>query len=295
MHKLDIRGSLVAIVTPMTSSGDIDHEAFDRLIDWHVEAGTAAIVVVGTTGESATLSPDEHRRLVEHCVEAAEERIPVVAGTGSNNTEEALMFTESARECGAAAALLVTPYYTRPSQEGLYAHYARIADRVDIPQILYNVPGRTACDLQLETVARLAEHDNIAGIKDATGSKARGLELIKELGSRLRIYSGEDGLSRELMLAGADGTISVTANVAPELMAKMCAAALAGDDKLAAELDARLEGLHSSLFLEANPIPVKWALAQMGRIQAGIRLPLTELNARYQLQVTEALQQAGIG
>lgn len=289
-----LRGSLVAIVTPMSENGSLDLDAFDRLVDWHVDAGTSGIVVVGTTGESATLSTEEHCDLVAHCVRSVNQRVPVIAGTGSNNTQEALYFTQSAKEHGADACLLVTPYYTKPSQEGLYQHFKLIAESVDIPQILYNVPGRTACDLSLETVQRLAQIDNIVGIKDATGDLARGLELIASCSEQLVIYSGEDGISLPLMLGGGDGVISVTANVAPQLMAQMCAAALEGNEEVARSIDERLALLHQNLFLEANPIPVKWALQRMGMIGAGIRLPLVELNREYHVQVLDALNQAGI-
>ena len=289
-----ITGSIVAIVTPMLSDGALDLPAFNRLLDWHIESGTDGIVVVGTTGESATLTTAEHCDLIAHCVEYVAKRVPVIAGTGSNSTEEALFFTDSAREHGADACLLVTPYYNKPSQEGLYQHFKLIAETIDIPQILYNVPGRTACDLKIETVERLAGLKNIVGIKDATGDVARGKELIKRCGDRLAVYSGEDAISRELILAGAAGTISVTANVAPVLMARMCALALAGDAAAAAAVDAKLALLHQQLFLQANPVPVKWALQQMGRIKSGIRLPLVELDQQYHVQVLEALAQAGI-
>ncbi|MEC8331307.1 MAG: 4-hydroxy-tetrahydrodipicolinate synthase [Pseudomonadota bacterium] len=292
--KTRIQGSLVAIVTPMTERGTLDLRTFDRLLDWHIESGTDAIVVVGTTGESATLSPAEHCELVSHCVSYVNHRIPVVAGTGSNNTREALEFTSDAVNSGADAVLLVTPYYTRPSQEGLYQHFKVIAESVDLPQILYNVPGRTACDLSFETIARLTEFDNIVGIKDATGDLETGLRLTEAYGDRLAIYSGEDGLSRELILAGADGTISVTANVAPSLMSQMCAAALAGDQAQAEQLDGSLTLLHESLFLEGNPVPVKWALAQMGMISPALRLPLVELSSRHHAQISNALAAAGI-
>ena len=292
--KTRIQGSLVAIVTPMTERGTLDLRTFDRLLDWHIESGTNAIVVVGTTGESATLSPAEHCELVSHCVSYVNHRIPVVAGTGSNNTREALDFTSDAVSSGADAVLLVTPYYTRPSQEGLYQHFKVIAESVDIPQILYNVPSRTACDLSFETIGRLTEFDNIVGIKDATGDLQTGLKLIEAYGDRLAVYSGEDGLSRELILAGAGGTISVTANVAPLLMSQMCAAALAGDQAQAEQLDGSLTLLHESLFLEGNPVPVKWALAQMGMISPALRLPLVELSSRHHAQISNALAAAGI-
>ena len=289
-----IRGSIVALVTPMRADGSLDLAAFDRLIDWHVESGTHAVVVAGTTGESATLSVQEHCDLVAHCVKVTGNRIPVIAGTGSNNTEEALYFTESARQHGADACLLVTPYYNKPSQEGLYQHFKAVAERVDIPQILYNVPGRTACDLSLETVEKLANLVNIVGIKDATGDSPRGLRLIQRCGKRLAIYSGEDAITLPLMEGGADGTISVTANVAPELMAEMCSLALSGDNENARKIDKKLGLLHKNLFLEGNPTPVKWALRQMGLIEKGIRLPLVELGAKYHIQVIKALKQAGI-
>lgn len=290
----NIQGSLVAIVTPMHSDGSLDLPTFDRLLEWHISEGTDAVVVVGTTGESATMTSVEHCDLVAHAVQTVNKRIPVIAGTGSNNTVEALEFTESALKCGADAALLVTPYYNKPSQEGLYQHFKIIAESVAIPQILYNVPGRTACDLALETVERLADVDNIVAIKDATGDIVRGQQLIEKCGDRLAVYSGEDAITLPLMLSGADGTISVTANVAPGLMAQMCALALAGDAAGAKAIDDSLALLHKNLFLEANPIPVKWALQQMGLIKAGIRLPLTELDARFHVQVSESLQQAGI-
>ena len=289
-----IRGSIVALVTPMQADGSLDLVALDRLIDWHVENGTHALVVVGTTGESATLSVQEHCDLVAHCVQVTGKRISVIAGSGSNSTEEALYFTKSAQQHGADACLLVTPYYNKPSQEGLYQHFKAVAEAVDIPQILYNVPSRTACDLALETVDRLADLDNIVGIKDATGDVARGKQLIQRCGDRLAIYSGEDAITLSLMMGGADGTISVTANVAPALMAKMCSYALSGDSQRAGEIDERLGLLHRNLFLEANPSPVKWALWKMGLIKKGIRLPLVELDAKFHIQVIEALVRAGI-
>ena len=290
----NVRGSIVALVTPMQADGSLDLVALDRLIDWHVESGTHALVVVGTTGESATLSVQEHCDLVAHCVQVTGRRISVIAGSGSNSTEEALYFTESARQHGADACLLVTPYYNKPSQKGLYQHFKAVAEAVDIPQILYNVPSRTACDLALETVDRLADLDNIVGIKDATGDVARGKKLIQRCGDRLAIYSGEDAITLSLMMGGADGTISVTANVAPALMAKMCSYALSGDSQRAREIDERLGLLHRNLFLEANPSPVKWALWKMGLIKKGIRLPLVELDAKFHIQVIEALVRAGI-
>ena len=289
-----LQGSLVAIVSPMREDGNLDLAAFDRLIDWHVNSGTSGIVVTGTTGESATLGTEEHCKLVEHCVKTVDGRIPVIAGTGSNNTEEALLFTRSAQEHGANACLLVTPYYTKPSQEGLYQHFSLLAESVDIPQILYNVPGRTACDLSLATVQRLAEHHNIVGIQDATGDLQRGLELINTCGDKLAIYSGEDALSLPLLVGGADGVISVTANIAPAQMAAMCAAAIVGNEQAARQIDNKLALLHKNLFLEANPVPVKWAMSKMGLIEAGIRLPLVRLHTDFHAQVLAALEQADI-
>jgi len=290
----DITGSIVALVTPMLNDGRVDLEAFDRLLEWHVESGTSAVVVVGTTGESATLTPVEHCDLVAHAVARSAGRIAVIAGTGSNSTDEALYFTREALSQGADAALLVTPYYNKPPQEGLYQHFRLIAEQVAIPQILYNVPGRTACDLSLDTVRRLADMDNVVAIKDATGNLERGVELVREVGDRLLVYSGEDPISLPLILAGGKGTISVTANVAPRLMAQMCRSALANDEAAARAADAKLAALHKNLFLQANPIPVKWALKRMGLIGPGIRLPLVELDAEFRLQVEQALTQAGI-
>ncbi len=289
-----IQGSIVALVTPMHEDGSLDLGSFDRLVDWHVEAGTSAIVVVGTTGESATLTAQEHCDLVAHCVETARGRLPIIAGTGSNNTAEAVYFTESARAHGADACLLVTPYYNKPSQEGLFQHFRALAEAVAIPQILYNVPGRTAGDMSVETTVRLAQLDNIVGIKDASGDIARGLELREACPADFAVYSGEDAISLPLILGGGQGTISVTANVAPDLMAQMCTLALAGDTEGAKRVDDRLRALHESLFLEANPVPVKWALAKMGMIERGIRLPLVELDANFHIQVCDALAQAGI-
>ena len=290
----NLKGSMVAIVTPMNSDGKLDRATFNKLVEWHHSEGTSAIVVVGTTGESATLSVQEHCDLVSYCVEAADKRIPVIAGTGSNSTEEALYFTSSAKECGADACLLVTPYYNKPSQEGLFRHFKLIAESVDIPQILYNVPSRTGCDMELELVDRLASIDNVIGLKDATGDVVRGKQLIEKCGDRIDIYSGEDALTLELMKLGATGTISVTANVAPGLMSKMCNMALEGEFESARVLDDLLAGLHKSLFLEANPIPVKWALHKMGKIGNGIRLPLTELNDKFHVEVIEALSRVKV-
>jgi 4-hydroxy-tetrahydrodipicolinate synthase len=289
-----IQGSIVAIVTPMHPDGAIDYEAFSTLIEWHVESGTDAIVVVGTTGESPTLTQQEHCDLIAYCVEKVNKRIPVIAGTGSNSTREAIYYTEAAKEHGADACLLVVPYYNRPSQEGLYQHFKMIAEGVDIPQILYNVPARTGCDLLPETVNRLADVDNIIGIKEATGDLDRAQLIISQCSDRLTVLSGDDATALDLILAGGKGNISVTANVAPAQMHTMCRLALAGESEQASLLNARLAGLHNALFLEANPIPVKWALYEMGYIQRGIRLPLVELNEAYRVQLREAIRHAGI-
>lgn len=289
-----IQGSIVAIVTPMLPNGDIDYPAFDRLLEWHVENGTDAVVVVGTTGESPTLDMDEHTAVVARCVKTINGRIPVIAGTGSNSTSEAIYYTRAAKEHGADACLLVTPYYNKPSQEGMYQHFKTIAERVDIPQILYNVPSRTGCDLLPETVDRLADLTNIVGIKEATGDLDRGRHIISLCGGRIAIYSGDDATAMDLILMGAKGNISVTANVAPAQMHELCRLALAGDSEKASLLNARLAGLHNALFLESNPVPVKWALSELGYIQNGIRLPLVPLNDAYRIPVREAIRHAGL-
>ncbi len=289
-----IRGSIVALVTPMSAEGEVDGEALEQLVERHIQAGTAAIVAVGTTGESATLDEAEHCAVLARTVAAAAGRIPIIAGTGANSTVEAIRLTRCAADTGADAALLVTPYYNKPTQAGLIAHYTRIADAVDIPQILYNVPGRTACDLLPATALELARHPRIVGIKDATGDLGRVAELRAGAGTDFAIYSGDDATGCELMLEGGDGVISVTTNVAPQRMAELCAAALAGDAQQARALNARLDPLHQRLFVESNPIPVKWALCEMGLIQAGIRLPLTWLSSSQQAAVREALVEAGI-
>ncbi len=293
--KTTIAGSIVAMVTPMQVDGALDESAFDRLLEWHIEAGTGAVVVVGTTGESATLSHAEHCELVAHAVRRARGRIPIIAGTGSNNTREALELTRSAGEHGADAALLVAPYYNKPSQEGLYQHYRTIAEAVDIPLMLYNVPGRTACDLALETVLRLAQLPNIVAIKDATGDVERGRELVRRCAvAGMAVYSGEDAVTCELMRAGARGAISVTANAAPEKMARMCNLALDGDFTGAGAVNDALMPLHEALFVQGNPVPIKWALWRLGKIAPGIRLPLVTLDAQYHGRVEAALAHAGI-
>ena len=289
-----IQGSLVAIVTPMRTDGSVDEAAYCRLIDWHVEQGTNAIVAVGTTGESATLDEREHCDAIALAVRHAAGRIPVIAGTGANSTSEAIALTRCAADAGADACLLVTPYYNKPTQEGLYRHHRAVAEAVDIAQILYNVPGRTAVDMLPETVARIAEIDNVIGVKEATGQVER-VPMLRELTSPdFAIYSGDDATAREAILLGANGDISVTANVAPAAMRAMCDAALAGDGAKAAEIDAGLAGLHRNLFLESNPIPVKWALAEMGLIEEGIRLPLTWFSASLHEPLRAAMRQAGI-
>jgi 4-hydroxy-tetrahydrodipicolinate synthase len=289
-----IQGSIVAIVTPMLPNGDIDYPAFDRLLEWHVESGTDAVVVVGTTGESPTLDMDEHTAVIARCVQTINGRIPVIAGTGSNSTSEAIYYTQAAKDHGADACLLVTPYYNKPSQEGLYQHFKTIAESVDIPQILYNVPSRTGCDLLPETVDRLADLPNIVGIKEATGDLDRGRHVISLCGERIAVYSGDDATAMDLILMGAKGNISVTANVAPAQMHEMCRLALAGDSEKASLLNARLAGLHNALFLESNPVPVKWALFELGYIQNGVRLPLVPLNNAYRIPVREAIRHAGL-
>lgn len=289
-----ISGSIVALITPMTPTGDVDWRALDDLVEWHVAEGTHGIVAVGTTGESATLNVEEHCAVIERVIKQVRGRIPVIAGTGANSTREAIELTEAARKLRADACLLVTPYYNRPTQEGLYQHFKAVADAVAIPQILYNVPGRTACDMKNETVERLADITNIIGIKDATGDVPRGADLIKRLGSRMAVYSGDDATCLALMLAGARGVISVSSNVAPKLMAQMCNAALRGDKAAAEALDQRLRPLHEKLYGEANPIPVKWALHEMGKISAGIRLPLTPLSESFRPVVRDALRAVGV-
>lgn len=287
-------GSMVALVTPMCPDGALDEVGLRALIDWHIEQGTDAIVAVGTTGESATLDRKEHCHVIQLVVEHTAGRIPVIAGTGANSTTEAIDLTRCAMEAGADACLLVTPYYNKPTQEGLYLHYKVVAEAVPVPQILYNVPGRTAVDMLPETVQRLADIPNIVGIKEATGSIERVREILERCGGRIDLYSGDDATALDCILAGAKGDISVTANVAPRAMHEMCAAALAGDGARAREINAPLESLHSELFLEANPIPVKWALMEMGKIQTGIRLPMTLLSKKYHQPVRAALQAAGV-
>ncbi|MDY3197901.1 MAG: 4-hydroxy-tetrahydrodipicolinate synthase [Pseudomonadaceae bacterium] len=289
-----ISGSLVALVTPMDSRGNLDWQALDRLIEFHLNEGTDGIVAVGTTGESATLDMEEHKEVIRRVVDKVAGRIPVIAGTGANSTSEAVELTQDARSVGADACLLVTPYYNKPTQEGLYQHFRFIAEAVDIPQILYNVPGRTACDMLPDTVVRLADIDNIIGIKEATGDLQRARELIDRVGDRMAIYSGDDPTAVELILMGGKGNISVTANVAPRLMHQLCEAALNGDAETARRLNEQLMPLHKKLFIESNPIPVKWALHEMGLIGDGLRLPMTRLSDDCQPVVREALKQCGL-
>jgi 4-hydroxy-tetrahydrodipicolinate synthase len=289
-----IQGSIVALVTPMHPDGSLDEAGLDRLIEFHIEQGTDGLVAVGTTGESATLDEEEHCAVIRQVVEKVSGRIPVIAGTGANSTSEAISLTRCAKESGADACLLVTPYYNKPTQEGLYLHYKAVAEAVEIPQILYNVPGRTACDLLPETVARLAPIDNIAGIKEATGDLKR-VHRIRELsGTEFALYSGDDATSCEFCLQGGVGVISVTANVAPALMHRMCAAAIAGDRSTAMDIDRSLAGLHKQLFVESNPIPVKWAVHAMGLIDRGIRLPLTWLREDCRGLVRDAMREAQV-
>lgn len=287
-------GSMVALVTPMQDDGSVDAAALTKLVDFHVENGTHGIVIVGTTGESATLDMDEHCATIRMAVESVAGRIPVIAGTGANSTTEAIELTRCAEKAGADACLLVTPYYNKPTQEGLYLHHKAVAEAVAIPQILYNVPGRTACDMLPETVERLSQIPNIVAIKEATGDVDRAREILRRCGDSLDIYSGDDATALDLILAGGKGVISVTANVAPADMSRMCEAALAGDTDKAREINNRLMGLHTRLFLEANPIPVKWALYEMGMVGSHIRLPLTPFSAQFHEPLREAMRQAGI-
>lgn len=284
-----ISGSIVALVTPMFDDGEVDWGSLDSLLEMHLQAGTGAVVSVGTTGESSTLSVKEHCEVISHTVDKISGAIPVVAGTGANSTAEALELTAAAHRIGADACLLVTPYYNKPSQEGLYQHYKLIAEAVPIPQLLYNVPGRTGVDLLPETIARLADIENIVGIKEATGDLERGRQVLEICAGRMTVYSGDDATAAELMLMGARGDISVTANVAPALVAELCALAMAGKEAEARALNDRLQPLNAAMFLQSNPIPVKWAMARQGRIGGHLRLPLTELAPAYHEQVTEAL------
>jgi 4-hydroxy-tetrahydrodipicolinate synthase len=289
-----ITGSLVAIVTPMKEDGALDLAAFRKLIDWHVSEGTDGIVVVGTTGESPTVDFDEHKELIRIAVQHSKGRIPVIAGTGGNSTAEAIELSESAKKAGATASLSVVPYYNKPTQEGMYRHFRKIAETVDLPMILYNVPVRTVADMQNDTVLRLSEVPGIIGIKDASANIERGTDLIRRMPRNFAIYSGEDVTALALILLGGHGVISVTANVAPKLMHQMCAAALVGDVKKSREINLKLLMLHQRLFIETSPSPVKWAMSEMGLIENGLRLPLVALSEKSKAAVREALHEAGI-
>lgn len=285
---------MVALVTPMNEDESVDYAALERLIEWHIQSGTQAIVAVGTTGESATLDMKEHCEVIRFVVERVKKRIPVIAGTGANSTTEAIQLTQCAKQAGADACLLVTPYYNKPTQEGLYLHHKKIAEAVAIPQILYNVPGRTACDMQPETVGRLAKVANIVGVKEATGDLSRVSKILELVEADFDLYTGDDATAVEFILLGGHGGISVTANVAPGLVAQAYDAALAGDADKARQLDSPLMEMHQKLFVEANPIPVKWAMAEMGLIKPAIRLPLTPLSEPYHDTVRGALVHAGV-
>lgn len=291
---VSFRGSMVAVVTPMLADGVIDYPALDRLLEFHLNNGTSAIVAVGTTGESATLDYDEHCAVIAHCVGYLNGRLPVIAGTGSNSTKEAIELTQCAKDAGASAALLVTPYYNKPTQQGLYLHHKAVAESVDIPQILYNVPGRTAVDMQTETVAKLSQVSNIIGIKDATGRLDRLPQMLASCAIGFEFYSGDDATAVNFILQGGHGGISVTANVAPKAVSTAYHLALTGKEAEAIAIDAPLKTLHRDLFIEANPIPVKWVLERMGLIGGGIRLPLTPLSDLYHERLETAMRHAGL-
>ena len=289
-----IKGSIVAIVTPMQEDGSLDLAAFRALIDFHIEQGTDGIVVVGTTGESPTVNVEEHELLIAEAVKHAAKRIPIIAGTGANSTKEAIELAAFSKKAGADASLSVVPYYNKPTQEGLYLHFKAIAEAVDLPHILYNVPGRTVADMNNDTVLRLAQIPNIVGIKDATGNIERGSDLLQRAPKDFAVYSGDDASTLAMLLLGAHGGISVTANIAPSLMHEMCFAALSGEVVRAREINFRLLGLHRNLFVEANPIPVKWAVARMGLMKNTLRLPLTPLSPTAYAKVEAAMRQAGV-
>lgn len=289
-----MQGSMVALVTPMLENNELDWSSLHKLVDWHLEQGTDAIVAVGTTGESATLSVDEHLCVIKKVVDQVNGRIPVIAGTGANSTSEAVELTQAAKDAGVDACLIVTPYYNKPTQEGLFQHHSHIAKSVAVPQLLYNVPGRTGLDMLPETVQRLSEVEHIVGIKEATGDIERARWLVENTNDEFLILSGDDETAVDLILAGGKGNISVTANVAPAQIAEMCALALAGKADEARALNQQLQVLHNAMFVESNPIPVKWAVAEMGLMQGGIRLPLTPLDSAYHQQVRKALNSAGL-
>ena len=288
------KGSMAALITPMHEDGSIDHEALRDLVEWHIANKTEAIIATGTTGESVTLDPEELFEVNALVAKQAAGRVPVIAGTGSNSTRNAIKYSNEAKRAGVDALLIVTPYYNKPTQNGLYEHYKSIADEVGMPIILYNVPGRTACDILPETVERLSKIKHIIGIKEATGKLDRAQEIINRCGPNFDVYSGDDATALDLMLNGAKGVISVTANVAPRKMYDMCEAALSGNHELAIRLNNELMPLHQQLFLESNPIPTKWALETMGKIRAGIRLPLLPLDSKYHQEVKKAMQTAGV-
>ena len=287
-----LQGSIVALVTPMRADGSIDWEAHERLVQWHVESGTAGVVPMGTTGESATLNTQEHLEVISRTIELASGRISVVAGTGSNSTEETLHQTKEAESLGADACLLVTPYYNRPTQEGLFAHFKKVAETTSVPLILYNVPSRTGCDLLPETIGRLSSIEGIVGIKEASGKIERVSKIRSVSAGDFFILSGEDALTLEMMNNGAVGTISVTANVLPKAMAEFCDSFLSGNIKRASEIDGVLQSVHEILFIESNPTPAKWALHQMGIIQEGIRMPLLPLSSRYRSELKKRVDEA---
>jgi 4-hydroxy-tetrahydrodipicolinate synthase len=289
-----IKGSIVAIVTPMHADGSLDFPGLRTLIDWHIAEGTDSIVIVGTTGESSTVSVDEHCELIKAAVEHTGGRIPIIAGTGGNSTAEAIKLTAYAKEVGADAALLVVPYYNRPTQEGMYQHFKAIAQAVDLPIILYNVPGRTVADMSNETIVRLSAIPNIVGVKDATGNLGRGIALLRLVPDTFAVYSGDDPSAMALMFCGGKGNISVTANVAPRAMHRLCVAAMGGEIAAAIAINNAVLPLHQKLFVEPNPVPVKWALQEMGKIPAGIRLPLVPLAPEYHDTVRGALRDAGL-
>lgn len=289
-----ISGSMVALVTPMNEQGGLDWSSLSKLVDFHLQEGTHAIVAVGTTGESATLEVSEHIEVIRRVVDQVNGRIPVIAGTGGNSTRESVELTQAAKNVGADACLLVTPYYNKPTQEGLFQHFKHIANSVAIPQILYNVPGRTSCDMLPDTVERLSKIDHIIGIKEATGNLQRAQEILERVSSDFLVYSGDDPTAGELILMGGKGNISVTANVAPRAMSDLCVAAMEGRAEQVRAINERLMPLHKALFLESNPIPVKWALHEMGLIPSGIRLPLTWLNSSYQPLLRDALRHCGL-
>ena len=289
-----IQGSIVAIVTPMHADGSLDLPGLRKLIDWHIAEGTDSIVIVGTTGESPTVTVEEHCELIKLAVEHAAKRIPIIAGSGGNSTAEAIELTKYAKSVGADASLQVVPYYNRPTQEGIYQHFKKIAESVDLPVILYNVPGRTVADMSNDTILRLAQVPGIVGIKDATGNIARGSDLIRLAPKSFAVYSGDDPTAMALMFCGAKGNISVTANVAPRAMHELCVAAMAGKVAEAVSINNKLLPLHNKLFVEPNPVPVKWALAEMGIMEAGIRLPLVPLSAEHHATVRAAMRESGV-